>query len=451
MAVSRSLASRLTLFVTFALMMSYFFSPIGQIIVSLSPYNKSRPMTLNDWALPRVMDMVADALRIDKNGAEHIELTPELRKYMQEAPAFRFAVFGSNSGPSLPGSSGTLVTMLDMLGRSHVPSLSFQSPDNPNLSGAFIQYRTPIGWKFIAVSGFTFRWLDPFYTSLQPESLFSAAPMCTVILVAWLIVRQGLAPLNLASRNVAKIDMNSLDQRIALDDIPTELLPFVNSVNDALARLDKGVANQRRFVADAAHELRTPVTILLTHIENPKDATFRRDLRKDAVRIKTIIEQLLASATLSNRRLIADERVDLGSVALEIILDYMPIAIENSRRIELDCPPESVEVLGDRRAIESAVANLIDNALRAEPEGGAVVVRVKSKGCIEVADHGEGVAPLDRDKVFEPFWRKDGSNIPGTGLGLSIVRDTMERLGGTASIEETPSGGATFKLHFREA
>ncbi len=93
----------------------------------------------------------------------------------------------------------------------------------------------------------------------------------------------------------------------------------------------------------------------------------------------------------------------------------MPLAIENRRKIELDCPSEPIVARGSRRGIESVVAKLIDNALRAEPEGGTVLVRVYPHGAVEIADHGEGVAPKDREKIFEPFWRKSGTRGPERG------------------------------------
>ncbi|MBM3641994.1 MAG: sensor histidine kinase, partial [Alphaproteobacteria bacterium] len=99
-------------------------------------------------------------------------------------------------------------------------------------------------------------------------------------------------------------------------------------------------------------------------------------------------------------------------------------------------------------AIECVVGNLIDNALRMEPVGGTVIVRIADDAMVEVVDHGEGVDPVDREMIFEPFWRKNEAT-PGTGLGLAISKELMDRQGGRIWVEETPGGGATFKLWFR--
>ncbi len=195
--------------------------------------------------------------------------------------------------------------------------------------------------------------------------------------------------------------------------------------------------------------MRTPITILCTHIDDPDtdEATFRRTVKRDALRIKAIVEQLLAAATISNQQEAIDEKVDLGKAILDMTSDYLPLAVENRHKIELDCTAATIIVRGNRRVIECIAANLIDNALRAEPEGGTVLLRVRPGATVEVVDHGEGVATEDREKIFEPFWRKDDST-PGTGLGLSIVKEMMDKQGGRVWVEETPGGGATFKLWF---
>lgn len=131
-----------------------------------------------------------------------------------------------------------------------------------------------------------------------------------------------------------------------------------------------------------------------------------------------------------------------------MVTDYTPLVIECERRIEFETAATSVFVRGNRRAIESVVANLIDNALRAEPVGRTVIVRVRDDDVVEVIDHGEGVAESDRELIFEPFWRKSET---GTGLGLAIAKELIEKLQGRIWVEDTLGGGATFKLWFPAA
>jgi two-component system, OmpR family, sensor kinase len=104
-------------------------------------------------------------------------------------------------------------------------------------------------------------------------------------------------------------------------------------------------------------------------------------------------------------------------------------------------------VRGYRWAVESVITNLVENAVRAEPIEGTVVVRIRTEGMVEIIDHGDGVAATDREKIFEPFWRKSETE-PGTGLGLAIAKELTEAMRGRIWVEDTPGGGATFKLWF---
>ena len=142
-----------------------------------------------------------------------------------------------------------------------------------------------------------------------------------------------------------------------------------------------------------------------------------------------------------------DQDVDLGETVGRSSPIIPPLALDAERSIESSGEARAV-VRGNRRAIESVVANLVDNALRAEPDGGTVLVRVVEEAMVEVIDHGEGVAPGDRETIFEPFWRKSEAT-PGTGLGLAIAKELMDELDGRIWVEETPGGGATFKLRFQ--
>ena len=216
-------------------------------------------------------------------------------------------------------------------------------------------------------------------------------------------------------------------------------------MNNALETLDIGVMAQRRFAANAAHELRTPIAIMRAHADNPDEQAFRRDMRRDIRRIQTIVEQLLAAASHSVRCQLTASEIDLGATVLALIADYTPLIIENKRRIEFTPPQEAVFVRGDKWAIECVVSNLLDNALRAEPEGGVIGIRVSHDGVVDVIDHGEGIAPTERDSIFEPFWRRDGKS-KGAGIGLAISRSLVESMGATLRVEDTSGGGATFRI-----
>jgi signal transduction histidine kinase len=452
---SRSISLWLTIFVSLAVISGGILA--WPFVVWMNSLIKPKEFRgLNALGLNQAQYVVRQSLRRGSDGAAYVENTPVLRAYKIKNPKFRFAVFEGDSGSSLSGSDAELVAAIrsDSGQLVYRTSLRLGGDSDPDLEYWMYSTNTAIGRLPIALYGYSFHWDDLLYIAhadMSEGGLYFVPEVLLAVGASWFIVRRGLLPLNVAARRIAQIDMNALDGRISHNDLPTEVMPFVSAVNDTLARLERGVARQQRFIADAAHELRTPITILCTHIDNPDEATFRKDVKRDALRLRMIVEQLLSAAAISNHQGAPNEKVDLGKITLETIVYYMPLAIENRRKIELDCPSEPIVARGSRRGIESVLANLIDNALRAEPEGGTVVVRIHPDRAIEIADHGEGVAPKDRVKIFEPFWRKSGTKASGTGLGLSIVKEIMDELGGRVWVEDTPGGGATFKLMFGAA
>ena len=217
-------------------------------------------------------------------------------------------------------------------------------------------------------------------------------------------------------------------------------------MNSALERVKEGVARQRRFTANSAHELRTPIAILRGRVDKLEDIPLKDDIQRDVHRIQTILEQLLVLAQIEERgAAVSPPVLDLGDTVLSVTADYMPIALSNDRHLAFEAPPIPVFVHAYRWAIESVVMNLIENAVRAEPVGGTVLIRIKADAIIEVTDHGDGIAPLDREIIFEPFWRKDEKK-PGTGLGLAIAKELVDKHHGCLWVEETAGGGATFKI-----
>ncbi|MCX7899598.1 MAG: HAMP domain-containing histidine kinase [Methylocystis sp.] len=156
---------------------------------------------------------------------------------------------------------------------------------------------------------------------------------------------------------------------------------------------------------------------------------------------------MLIATRLDAHQAALDQCVDLVVVARTIVGDYAPLAFQAGRALVFETATSEVVIRGNRQAIECVVVNLVDNALRAEPSGGAVIVRVREGGVVEVADHGPGVEEQDRERIFEPFWRKSDSTS-GVGLGLAIAKDIVDAHGGKISVEKTPGGGATFKLCF---
>lgn len=411
-------------------------------------------VSLDELATHRVSSLVIKSTMRGADGLVRIEPSSDLRAEMLRAPQLKFAAFNGARTP-LSGSSPELVSALTKAGVIQITAahLHFNLPDDKEtIPLGYMERRwTPVGWLHIAVYRQKFRWDDVFgyfVDALEWMAVYLVAIVLVSIGAAWFAVRRGLTPLRAAAFQAEHIDLDFLDRGLIAPDVPVEIKPFVNAINAALARLDASAKRMRRYTANAAHELRTPLAILRARLENSEESPVKGDLLLDASRLQAVVEQMLIAARLTERQAALDQEVDLVKTIRQVSFGYLQLAIECDRMIEFDAGTSPVITRGNQRAIESVVANLVDNALRAEPTGGTVLVRVGDDAVVEVIDHGEGVAPSNREKIFEPFWRGSEAT-PGTGLGLAIAKELIDKLQGRIWVDETPGGGATFKISFQ--
>ncbi|HCX18212.1 MAG TPA: histidine kinase, partial [Afipia sp.] len=281
----------------------------------------------------------------------------------------------------------------------------------------------------------------------QDSALRTIVPLGLLVpglmLLIGIVIDRSLRPLSrLAERLDAKQSAHL--EKLPTDGIPKELLPFVASINRLLDRIGTMFDKQRRFVADAAHELRSPITALSVQAENleraglSEDGRVRLDSLKAGIRRTAhLLEQLLALA-----RYDADVDAEMPDsefdrIVKEVVADLLPVAPERS--IDLGFARiENVSVRGDPVALAMLVRNLIDNALRHTPAGGRVDVSLFRQGeavILQVVDTGPGILSAEIDRIFEPFFRGSRSRGDGTGLGLSIVRRIAERCHGSIRLE----------------
>jgi two-component system OmpR family sensor kinase len=317
---------------------------------------------------------------------------------------------------------------------------------------------TPSGsWRMYTLRepGFTVRVAQPTY--LRDDLAVSAAlrtmmPFVLLVpmlaLLVWAAVTRGLRPLESVAQAVKSRGADSLRP---LDEarVPQEIKPVVSSLNDLLARLTRALELQRAFVADAAHALRTPLTALNLQIQLAERAQSAEERAaafatlKDGVgRATHLVEQLL---TLARHEPAAEDRseseVDLGALAGEVVAAHAPLAESKDVDLGLVGHEARVMVRGEREALRTLLANLVDNALRYTPAGGRIdvsVSREKGDAVFEVTDTGPGIAPEDRERVFDRFYRAAGNDVPGSGLGLAIVRSIAERHGAHVALGEGP-------------
>lgn len=409
------------------------------LLMTFSPY-----LSYEELAAGSARARIAADLRSGPAGWT-LEPSQALRDYLRRRPSLRYAVIadGEIAVSSDPEFSRRLSPLVGLLGEGG----EFSAADGAVLRAAVV--RRPEGRVVIATDGDAFRAEDApaLFLVYLPQMLLMFAPalLAVVVISPW-AVQRAMTGVRQAAAAAAAIDLNSIDRRLGEGGLPREVAPFVSAINRLLQRLEDGLRRRDLFMANAAHELRTPVAILSARID-ALPGSHRGALQRDARRLAILVNQLLASARLRRRDEAAFSPVDMHALARSLLADMAPLAIREKRELELiaDGP---VLVNGDAEALRSALANLVDNALRAEPEAGVVSVRLRAlhgRIRLQVIDHGAGVPDEFREAIFEPFWRSrpDGT---GAGLGLAIVRAVASAHGGHAWAEPTPGGGATFNL-----
>jgi two-component system, OmpR family, sensor kinase len=280
-------------------------------------------------------------------------------------------------------------------------------------------------------------------------------------LIIWLIVGEGLRPLSEIARAIRRRQPASLEP-LPQAKLPEEVAPLVSELNALLERLREALARQKRFTADAAHELRSPLTALqvqldmLARARTPDDT---RDalgaLRAGMKRASRLVEQMLTMARLEPEAPLAQPSgVALDTLAAQVAGELEPLA--EARRIALRLERlESAAVQGDAAALHALVRNLVDNAIRYTPAGGVVRLAAFTDGehaMLQVEDTGPGIPPEERTRVFDRFYRLPGSNAEGSGLGLAIARQVAEAHGGEISLDDASGGqGLRVTVRFRRA
>jgi signal transduction histidine kinase len=262
------------------------------------------------------------------------------------------------------------------------------------------------------------------------------------------IFRRVLRPLVNASEMAKKINPTRTDVRLPPEEIPKEILPLVQAVNQALDRLEAGFRVQREFTADAAHELRTPLTILRSRIDTLADRGIAKALHQDIDGMARIVGQLLDIAELETFSIDPQEKADLRAICAEVAEFAAPLALAKGKNIALSGSDASVWVNGNPEMLSRAIRNLVENAINYAPPGTTVEMVVENSGMVRVLDEGPGIKEDERELIFQRFWRRDRRRAGSAGLGLSIVQRIADTHAATISVENRPTGGAKFSLSF---
>jgi two-component system sensor histidine kinase TctE len=286
-----------------------------------------------------------------------------------------------------------------------------------------------------------------------------------ILALVWLALSRGLSPLaQLQERIRARRpdDLSPIDSR----QVPEEISPLVGSLNDMLERVSQSIDMQKRFIADAAHQMKTP----LAGMRMQSELALREDdageihrsleqLAKSSESATRLVNQLLALARAEHQPHagLAYEQIDLATLARDTVQEWVPASFAHRIDLGFEPPDGQVQIAGNALMLREMLSNLIDNALRYTPPGGSVTVRLRrdfDDALLEVEDTGPGIAPAERAHVFERFYRILGSSAPGSGLGLAIVREIAQQHGAEIDVFNNPRShskklpGSLFRLTF---
>ncbi|SAK88815.1 sensor kinase [Caballeronia temeraria] len=337
--------------------------------------------------------------------------------------------------------------------RTTDPSLHFPRDAQPGFSGAEFNGEH---WRIFTRQEPTMTIQVAQRSSIRREITQEAAtqtlwPIAVLLPLVWiavaLVVRRSLRQLNELGAEVSAIDMGHL-QPLSTVGVPTEIEPFIHSINTMIERLASSIEKERKFIADAAHELRTPLTALQLQADNlaphiyPGNQERFQELRKGIARSGKLITQLLrlarADAPMNGSPL---ARVDLSEVVTGAVADVLPIALARG----MDIGAEEM-VNAHVRAVETdigmAVKNLVSNAVRYTPDGGTIDLHMRRDGdmvWIDVIDTGPGIDETLLPRVFDRFFRAN-PDVEGSGLGLSIVKAIAARYGGDVTLKNRSDG-----------
>ncbi|MDB5368276.1 MAG: hypothetical protein JWM77_4203 [Rhodospirillales bacterium] len=398
----------------------------------------------------RITNIITAALARDDEGTLRLGDTDELKDFRAGNPEFRVLVIDAADGTPAIGSSPGLMSLAERgLREVEYGELDVPQPGRGLTTAVLITAETKVGRVRIVTIGAHHQLYDVLHwiwAELENELLPLLVPLIvgSLGLAPW-IVRRGLRPLTRLEREAEAITPTNLEQRLDAGAAPDEVRGLIHAVNAALERVDRGFRTQRRFIANAAHELRTPIAVLRARLDQIAQPRLAAELKHDLRRMTILVDQLLSLARLQTQQQPL-QRLELVELARGVVAELAPLALARGSQISLDADDVPIFVAGSEDGLAAALRNVVDNALRHAGAGGSVEVTVDRAGHIDVRDTGPGVSEADRARIFEPFERGLSPVGTGSGLGLAIAREVLALHQGAIEVENLEGGGAVFHI-----
>lgn len=425
------------------------FHSVGILLLLLAqPLLRASPGSLREWfATEQATKLLAESLARDAQGILVFRPTLEMDAYIQATPEFWFVAAddtahlrGGRASPPAsvrPGEDGTPEARADL-----PMGVAIDLWTGGRRVGALI------GGQRGSLSAGIWAWITDW---LGNWLLAVAAISIGTSLVSWLLVRFLLRPVRTAADAARRLVPGQHQVSLPVAGVPAEILPLVTATNAAFDRVEKEHERQRRFIANAAHELRTPITILSLRLDELPGSMTKQRLQLDVRRLAMLANQLLDLERMRHAHALngaaAACPVEMVRLARDAVAEIAPLATGSD--IAFHSAVSRWEIHGDEQSLRSVLLNLLGNALAHGGPGVQMELRIEAHGVLEVADSGPGVPEDAREQVFEPFQRAGGSGA-GAGLGLYIVREVLRAHGASIELRDGKPG-AVFRLRFPTA
>jgi signal transduction histidine kinase len=411
--------------------------------------------TLDSATLDRARDL---ASQIDSEGFDGAEAQvgsrPGDSTLLQIVDTSNAVVYSSES---ISGEQ-SLLTVADLQIREGTFHKLVPFVDNQNFVIAHVTSSTEAGEVTVVAAQTLSQVSDTITVVLTAFALLAPIFICVVAWIIWLAVGKSLATVDRISTQVTNIESESLHERVTIPVAKDQIQKLTITVNHMLDRLEGSMASQKRFVADASHELRSPLATMRLTLDLESLATNPADTSADnpAENFEVLNQEVERMTRLvSNLMLLAKSdagpsELNISDVDLDDIVYRELSSIRVRTNITIKANIEPIKIQGDATRISQVVRNLLENAINYAHDEVHVSIKSVLDGClIEVSDDGPGIALENREAVFERFVRLDehrSRDAGGSGLGLAIVAEIVKQHGGTVSISDSPTGGALFKV-----
>lgn len=399
---------------------------------------------------PQAAQITANALVRDKDGRLVLKDTSEFVQLRSNTPDFWFVAVSETGeivqGGQVPEAFSNMDQQLSDVKLSDIRDAALSYSYLAVVRIAVVRRVSgPVGEFAMIGKGGPFSMTFPvlLFSNILIMPILILMSIVTIVTIPWIIRREFLA-LSAIARTAETIDIDKRGYRLPDGDIPREVQPLVHAVNGALKRLDDGYERHKRFILDAAHELRTPVAILQTRVETLLDGPSRSRILADASRIAVLAEQLLDLQRLGGQKapLIP---LDLVSLCRSVVADMAPLAISQGYELSFEPEEEPILALADDASLQRALMNIVQNAIEHGGNRGTITIKVAANRVIDICDEGSGIPEEDRELVFDAFHRLRPKDR-GTGLGLNLVQEIIRYHGGEITISDSSTGDACFRI-----